>query len=306
MSSPHGNHIAIISLSRNNPEELFKTVRSVQFQSVSPKQHILIDGSDTMHAELMREIAESGGAEYYWVRPTGIYPAMHHSLSLPKSVDYLWWLNSSDRLAGRDSVLHAQKAINQAQAEGTGHWVVGNLIRSRNGKQSVHRIGGSGKNFARLLQQGLTGLPHPSTLFFSDSVDFETAYLGSWRIAEDYALALTFLARFGAPFVANEPLAVHELNGFSYRHPVRNVIEKIQIRRALSPSWSLIREASVLVSTLPAGFFDRLIGFHFRRQPDEWIERNEWNSLHFCEPGNKSQWPSCCDSVIGDLKNGLT
>lgn len=305
MSAPHGNRIAIITLSRNNPEELFKTVRSVQLQSVSPEQHIVLDGSDSIQAQLMREVAEAGGARYYWVHPSGIYPAMHHSLSLPDSCDYLWWVNSSDRLSGTDSVLLAKKAIDQAQAKGTGHWVVGQLMRSKAGEQSLHRIGTSGENFASLLEQGFTGLPHPSTLFYANSLDLKTAYLGPLEIAEDYALALKLLADWGAPFVTDEFLAVHELNGFSYRHPVRNVLEKIQTRRALSANWSLMKEVKVLASTLPAGLFNRLTGFPLHRQPVDLIERNNWNSIHFCEPGNKSRWPSCCDSMISGLSNDI-
>lgn len=303
MSAPHGNRIAIITLSRNNPEELFKTVRSVQLQSVSPEQHIVLDGSDSIQAQLMREVAEAGGARYYWVHPSGIYPAMHHSLSLPDSCDYLWWVNSSDRLSGTDSVLLAKKAIDQAQAKGTGHWVVGQLMRSKAGEQSLHRIGTSGENFASLLEQGFTGLPHPSTLFYANSLDLKTAYLGPRDIAEDYALGLQFLARWGEPFVAEEPLAVHELNGFSYRHPFRNVLEKIQVRRDLSPNWSLSKEVKVLASTLPAGIFERITGFRLSRQPDDWVERQDWNSLHFCLRGNSAAWPSCCDEVIGSLKD---
>jgi hypothetical protein len=306
MRPPQGNRIAIVSLSRNNPEELYETVRSVQLQSVAPEQHIVLDGSDASQAKLMREVAEAAGAEYHWTQPNGIYPAMHYSLTLPDSPDYLWWVNSSDRLSGRHSVLLAKKAINQAQARGTGHWVVGQLLRVKAGRQSLHRIGASGENFASLLEQGYTGVPHPSTLFHADSLDSKRAYLGSRRIAEDYALALTFLARYGAPFVTNEPLAVHQLNGFSYRHPVRNILEKIQARRVLSPNWSVIRESRVLLSTLPAGFFDRISGFSFRRQSDDWTDRYEWNSLHFCEPGDESQWPSCCDPIIGGLKNGIS
>lgn len=303
MNSPQGNRIAIITLSRNNPEELFETVRSVQIQSVAPEQHIVLDGSDSIQAQLMREIAEAGGARYYWVQPNGIYPAMHHSLSLPDSCDYLWWVNSSDRLSGNDSVLLAKKAIDQAQAKGTGHWVVGQLVRSKAGEQSLHRIGTSGEKFATLLKQGFTGLPHPSTLFYADSLDFKTAYLGPRDIAEDYALGLQFLARWGEPFVTEEPLAVHKLNGFSYRHPFRNVLEKIQTRRELSPNWSFTKEIRVLASTLPAGILERITGFRLHRKPDDWVELQEWNSLHFCPPGNTADWPSCCDDVIGRLED---
>ncbi|AVG23042.1 Glycosyltransferase family 2 protein [Pontimonas salivibrio] len=303
MSLPHGNRVAIITLSRDNPEELFTTVRSVKLQSTPPDQHIVLDSSKKAHQHEMRAIAEAGGAEYHWVEPRGIYPAMHHSLSLPKPGSYLWWLNSSDRLAGTNSIELAKVAIDASQVKSKGHWVIGQLIRAKGMALSLHRIGDTGEKFAGLLEKGLTGLPHPSTLFYSSSLDSERTYLGPRQIAEDYALGLQFLDQWGPPYVSPAPLAVHALNGFSYQRPIRDVWEKIKTRRSLAENWTLIEEMRVLLSTLPLGFIERLSGLAVHRIPSNWWDRQNWGSVHFCsEPGALS-WPFCCDAVIGSLQD---
>lgn len=299
MSLPHGNRVAIITLSRDNPGQLFTTVRSVQLQSTPPDQHIVLDSSEEAHQQQMRLIAETAGAEYHWVEPRGIYPAMRHSLSLPKPGSYLWWLNSSDRLAGKGSVKLAKEAIDASQKETAGHWVIGQLIRSKGNRTGLHRIGDYGSAFARLLSEGTTGFPHPSTLFFSDSIDPETAYSGLRKIAEDYALGLEFLNRWGKPWISDQPFAVHEPDGFSYHHPIRNVTEKIRIRARSAPNWSPLKEAKVLAQTLPRGIserFTRRLGWD---APLEKWENENRGTVHFCRKRQASPWPACCWPLLG-------
>lgn len=301
MSLPHGNRIAIITLSRDNPGELFTTVRSVQLQSTPPDQHIVLDSSEKAHQQEMRAIAEAGGAEYHWVEPRGIYPAMHHSLSLPKPGSYLWWLNSSDRLAGKNSVESAKAAIDSSQKERAGHWVIGQLIRAKKNHKGLHRIGHDASTFARRLSEGATGFPHPSTLFFSESVDSDTAYTGGRKIAEDYALGLDFLNRWGTPWISDQPLAVHVPDGFSYHQPVRNAVEKISARAELSKGWSPLNEARVLVRTVPRSLRERLTGRLGWDVPLQKWQQVDWGNVHFCSPETRAEWPSCCEAVIGSL-----
>lgn len=301
MSRPRGDRIAIITLSRDNPEELFTTVWSVQLQSTPPDQHIVLDSSLAANQQQMRAIAEAGGAEYHWVEPQGIYPAMHHSLSLSKPESYLWWVNSSDRLAGKDSVALAKEAIGAAQKESEGHWVIGQLIRVKRHHKGLHRIGPDGSTFARLLSRGVTGFPHPSTLFFADSLDSDSAYLGGRHIAEDFALGLEFLNRWGNPWISDKPFAMHIPDGFSYHQPARNVREKITIRAKIAPSWSLLREVSVLAQTLPRGLWERLTGRVGWDAPMEKWENENWGTVHFCRKRQASHWPACCSGHLRQI-----
>jgi len=303
MVSPHGNRVAIITLSRDNPAELFTTVRSVQLQSTRPDQHIVLDSSEEARQQEMSAIAETGGAEYHWVEPRGIYPAMHHSLSLPKPESYLWWLNSSDRLAGKDSVKLAKEAIAAAQKQSEGHWIIGQLIRAKGGRTGLHRIGPDGSTFARLLSRGATGFPHPSALFFSDSIHSDTAYSGELKIAEDYALGLTFLNLWGDPWISDKPFSVHIPNGFSYHRPIRHMVEKINARAKFSPNWSPLKEVKHLAQTLPRVLRERSMGGLGMEAPlQEWQEL-DWGSNHFCGQGTKSDWPFCCDSALRGRQN---
>ena len=293
--------ISLITLARDNPEELAKTVRSVALQTVKPDTYVVLDSSSHALAPRMKDIAESAGATYVWTAPEGIYPAMRKSIDLIPSDSYSWWINSSDWLAGSGSIQIARESL--ARAKSRPSWLVGQLIRLRDGRYGYHRSGIDGGSFVRRMQTGRTGFPHPSTIFWTPDLKQVTPYADSLRIASDYSTALRFAGRFGPPIMEQSPLAVHVPDGLSVQMPARNLIEKSKARLSHnSGQLRLVEPAIVSANALRGviGYFSAHPGGLKRPPQGEGILGK---NSHFCVSGNDWFWPECCDTTL-DAPNG--
>ena len=224
--------LTLVTVCFNNPEELQRTVGSVALQSVPPDDHIIVDSSGTDLAPRMKEIAEISQARYVWVPPRGVYQAMRHSLTLVDDNSWVWWINSSDWLAGNKSVGITNEAIARANLSKDIHWIVGELLRVNHPAPSVHPIGSTGQEFLKMLHTGKTGFPHPSTIFRKASLEEVSPYEDRLSIASDYATALRFGKKFGPPLLISESLAVHDPTGLTFRRPIINLWEKSKARGA--------------------------------------------------------------------------
>lgn len=291
--------LTIVTLSRNNPDELRKTLRSIALQSEQPDLHLVIDGSDTSVAPEMSGLAMEHGSDYHWIAPQGIYNAMRASLRFVPSNSFVWWLNSSDWLAGKDSVRIARAGIGAVGGPAGSSWIVGQLVRRRGNASGIYPVGYSGKKFVLNMRFGKIGFPHPSTLFGGDHLRDIDAFSGGFSIAEDYSLALEFGNRFGPPHILKLPIAVHVPGGVSFQRPVRNLLEK-SIARLRSVSertgWA---EFVSFAGTAPRGVWRRLRKSDVGEPvPIELWQSRLWGSIHFCEAQPDAQWPSCCDAVL--------
>jgi hypothetical protein len=221
--------LTLVTVCFNNPGELERTLSSVSARSVGPDDYIIIDSSDHDVAPEMERIARSTNARYVWVAPKGVYPAMRHSLTLVDDHSWVWWVNSSDWLAGKDSSKIVKDALGTAESTDA-HWLVGELLRVQADTPSAHRIGSTGSEFVRLLKSGRIGFPHPSTIFWASSLAAVEPYQDPFRIASDYAMALRFANMFGPPALIPASLTFHDPTGLTSRHPIRNTWEKFQAR----------------------------------------------------------------------------
>ena len=247
--------LTLVTVCLNNPTELHRTTQSVQLQTEQPDRYLVVDSSDATHKPTMKKIAEAAGAEYVWVPPEGVYAAMATSAELVDRASWVWWVNSSDWLAGTRSIAVVREAISEAEAS-SHDWIVGELLRlKRNGPPSVHRCGKTGDEFVRMLRTGRTGFPHPSTIFRHEALSTIRPYSDGFSIASDYGTALRFQAAFGTPLLTKSSLTVHDPTGLTSQHPLRNLIEKSRARARLSVASGVIREswqlpASVFVAGL--------------------------------------------------------
>lgn len=223
--------ISLVTVCFNNPVELEKTVASVRLQTNTPDHYVVVDSSEENLQPRMREIALSANASYVWVPPTGVYAAMRESMKHVPDDSWVWWINSSDWLAGQKSIEIVLEAITAARANNA-HWIVGELLRYKNGRVSQHHTGDSGVEFLKLLQSGRTGFPHPSTIFRASSLKTIAAYDSALDIASDYLTALRFGSAFGPPLLLPASIAVHDPTGLTSRHPVRNFWERSRARIA--------------------------------------------------------------------------
>ncbi|MCF7560325.1 glycosyltransferase [Sabulilitoribacter multivorans] len=95
--------ISIITVNYNNKLGLERTLKSVQSQTYTNFEHIVVDGEST---DGSKEIIESNKQYFtYWVSEPdkGIYNAMNKGIKAAKG-DYLFFLNSGDDFLGTDSL----------------------------------------------------------------------------------------------------------------------------------------------------------------------------------------------------------
>ncbi len=230
-----GNMLSLVTVAFNNPAELEKTAASVLQQTVQPHTYVVVDSSDEALQPTMRSLASLVGAKYVWTPPTGVYPAMSESMKHVPDNSWVWWLNSSDWLAGTKSIESVVDHIDAIGKDGA-HWIIGELLRSRKGVLSLHETGQSGEEFLRLLESGRTGFPHPSTIFWKPSLTTLHPYEDGFTIASDYAVALRFGRVFGPPQLIPTTLSIHDPTGLTARHPLKNLIEKSQSRARMGLS----------------------------------------------------------------------
>lgn len=89
--------LSIITINLNNKEGLNKTIKSVQSQTFTDFEFIIIDGKSTDGS--VELIEKNAGIVSYWVseKDSGIYNAMNKGIAKAKG-EYLYFLNSGDAL----------------------------------------------------------------------------------------------------------------------------------------------------------------------------------------------------------------
>ena len=252
--------LTLVTVCFNNPDELEKTAASVSLQTVQPDDYVIVDSSDSDIAPRMKRIAENANARYVWVPPEGVYQAMRHSLILVDDESWVWWINSSDWLAGKKSIEKVTEAISRVDSSPDIHWIVGELLRLKNPTPSVHPIGSTGQEFLRMLQTGKTGFPHPSTVFRKKSLVTVAPFEDKFSIASDYATALRFGKAFGPPLLVAASLAVHDPTGLTSRYPAKNLWERSRARIATGSPLDAIFELWRLPRSALRGATTKLIG----------------------------------------------
>ena len=272
--------LSLVTVCFNNPVELEKTVASVRLQTKKPDHYVVVDSSDKKVQRQMREIAGSANATYVWVPPKGVYAAMRESMKHVPDESWVWWVNSSDWLAGRKSIEIVTDTISQAEIAPDEHWIVGELLRVNHPTPSVHPIGSTGQGFLERLRTGETGFPHPSTIFRKASLEKVSPYGDRLSIASDYATALRFGKDFGRPLLVAESLAVHDPTGLTFRHPIRNLWERSKARAANGPPGAGVAELWRLPRSALRGLFIKLKG-------EKPVQRDSDRNHHFPLRGNE-------------------
>ena len=154
-----GIRLALVTLAFNNVEEVRKTLASIALQSVQPDRILVGDSSQPGVKEDVQKLAVSASADYLWTEPEGVYPAMNRALREISGDYFVWFINSSDWLAGPDSVRFVAEQITEDDT-----WAVGGLYRHGDTKQAFHPVPAASLEFLTLLRSGTIGFPHPSAV----------------------------------------------------------------------------------------------------------------------------------------------
>jgi hypothetical protein len=248
----------------------------------------------------MRRIAEDSGAQYTWIEPKGTYPAMAESIDLVPQESYVWWINSSDWLAGPKSIQLVSEFLTSSKAVQPA-WLVGQLIRLKDDMFAQSNPGHSGELFVSRLKAGRIGFPHPAAVFWLPDLRRVQPFEDRLAVAADYSTALRFASRFGAPEMLPHVLSIHTLTGVSAKYPVRNFFEKTQARWMASNGVDRLLEPFRTIVNAWHGAF----GF-LRKEPRTYFDPRDQEfplgmNGHFCSPPKASGWPSCCDRVLEEL-----
>ncbi len=95
--------LSIITINYNDKFGLERTIKSVQEQTFTNFEHIIIDGGST---DGSKEVIEANKNSFsYWVSEPdkGIYNAMNKGIKEAKG-EYLFFLNSGDHLNGQNAL----------------------------------------------------------------------------------------------------------------------------------------------------------------------------------------------------------
>lgn len=234
--------VVVVTLSFNNVEETRKTLASVALQRVGPSRYLVVDSSGPAQAKEIKKLSALANAEYHWVAPQGVYPAMNHALSLLADGDYVWFINSSDWLAGPESVAEMHSALDEGV-----QWVVGGLSRLGDTRNPFHPQPREPEIFIEHLEKGLIGFPHPSTVMSVKTIREIGGFNTRFRIAADYDLALRFGSVAVHPILVDSVVAVHVPTGLTSRFKFLHFVEKGKARREVLGTRQLVmREWKIL------------------------------------------------------------
>jgi hypothetical protein len=102
--------LSVITVVRDNTSGFIDTLNSLKAQSISEFNWVVIDSSTDRTA--IPSLLESSGqpADYLWVEPEGIYPAMNVGARIAKG-SYLYFLNSGDTLFNSETLRRVEKDL---------------------------------------------------------------------------------------------------------------------------------------------------------------------------------------------------
>ncbi len=270
-----GVPLSLVTLTYNNVDEARRTIASVALQKIAPTRFFVIDSSDSEPASQIENLARRVGALYRWVEPRGVYPAMNEAVMGVPDDDFVWFINSSDWLAGPDSVGY----VNQGLA--VGHvWAVGGLERLGDTRTPFHPIPSNAEAFLDLLQSGKIGFPHPSAVMSRRLIVEVGGFSSDLKIAADYQLALMFAKAVGAPKIIAHTLSVHVPTGLTSQNKVRHAWEKSRARLRTVEGVGWWDEVRLYLSALASffgvsGYWKKVIrpfpvGQAFGQELDSW------------------------------------
>jgi len=299
------SRISVVTICMENPKELALTCQSVSRQTIRPRRHIVVDSSSSENQEVMRSIAESNGAAYYWLEPSGTYGAMARGLEELAQHDYVIFLNATDRFAGKRTIELAERCLHLLENDGANVvWGIGKTVVSDQRVPYFLRFAGSGEKMWRMLSRGSVGIAHPSMVALVWPIRDSGIFERRWEVSLDYELSLELGKKYGPPALFPFAVSYYDQNGGSGQKPFITLVSKSKARfrvlgirgtLAVAPSllWAALR---FLIRKGPSGSITRTLGalLGWERLA---LEPNE----HFCSMRIDKDFPDCCDQALINL-----
>ena len=286
----------VITLAKDNPTELYLTLRSIALQSEKPHGVLVVDGSRPVNQIEILEVSEKLGASYIWTKPRGIYDAMNRGLDNVPSDCFVLFLNSGDWLCSPKSVKYVREAIDRHPEV---DWCVGDLI-AINGtnvsRSARHRIAPQSRKRLRLND---FWFPHPSTAVRASALDENGRFVLNFAIAADYLMSLKLWESSGPPLLVDIPISAHYLNGLSASSPITSTLERSRARILVFGPPQFFAEAIIVLMRLLLLLkpIRKLIkGDRGSPRPSNY--QRSAAEAHFCSWAEPRSWPACCIELL--------
>lgn len=294
MANKDQKGLTVVTLCRNNPDQLELTLKSISCQTSPPSRTIVVDGSEALFRQEIETITHEHSAQYLFQTPSGIYDAMNRALVDLNPSESVLFLNSGDWFASPKSV----EIINNVLREEPGlPWLVGDTLTiGSNG----HKVG----TRHRLPLPTRWGLrvrdfwfPHPSTIYRASVLQELGGYVTSFLIAADYLMSLKFFENHGPPHTIPQVLSVHHLDGISTQYPYRGPIERTRARLLIYGPIQIFLEPGILFIRFLrqlAPVLQRILPRWRLKAEELEVVGQRFEQGHFCKRPQQILWPRCC------------
>lgn len=221
---------SIITITLNNFEGLQKTYRSIDKQTFTDYEWIVIDGKSTDETvDFLRQRRTATRADKtpftFTSEPDdGIYDAMNKGIG-QASGHYLIFLNAGDELANKDTLNilypHTKKKPN---------FIYGDALEPQeNNKKPIYK---AARRYKYLAWGMITH--HQAMLYRRHTIrDFKLYYSLRYSIASDYDFTARFLLKAKKIIYINKPICIFEQGGISQQQAALGRKEQYIIREAL-------------------------------------------------------------------------
>ena len=202
--------LTIVTVVRNDPEGLRRTLASVARQSVLPDQIVVVDGSDDRR-QVPAVLEQSGlrSVDYSWSPPRGVYAAMNDGLARVDG-DYTYYLNAGDLLADDDVIA----AVAGRLAGQTFAWAFGRVeFLAEDGTVHPQPDWDYATERAALFARGRFPA-HQGVVVRTEALRAQGGFDLTYRVAADYRSILR-LAADGPPLQLDLTLAAFTVGGLS-------------------------------------------------------------------------------------------
>lgn len=233
-SSQTAPKVSIITVCYNAEETIADTVSSLDAQSFTDWEHIIIDGASTDNTiTLLKQLSSDTRRKIISEADRGVYDAMNKGLSIAKG-EVIGFLNADDFFYDAFSL--------EAIVDGFNHshkvdFVYGDLCYvQRNNLTKVNRFWSIGPISDDLLAKGAIP-PHPTFYIGKRLLKYVNSFSLEYRLASDYHFILRCIRNSNLCWrYINKPLVIMREGGMTSNgvgNVIRQNIEILRIRREL-------------------------------------------------------------------------
>ncbi|OQX76738.1 MAG: hypothetical protein B6D61_08310 [Bacteroidetes bacterium 4484_249] len=214
---------SIITICKDNIDELKKTYRSVVNQSVTDYEWIVIDGNS--HDGTREWLTEINFSNWISEPDKGIYDAMNKGITMAKG-RYLIFMNSGDSFASNEVL---EKIKNIIQDNNFPGFIYGDSIDiSENGREFYRKAKNHNKNWMGMITQ------HQAMFIKNESV-VKKQYSLNYKLSGDYAYISEILSELKEDDILriSFPICKFSMGGANEEHRFKAIKEDYLIRKKI-------------------------------------------------------------------------